>query len=107
VNSVAICSQNLFPLPLTLPRFFRNTAGMIRKPRTVHVDKITTTVKGVTASLFLYLAGPPPEVQRRRQVMQIPTVLLGQDRNWTSRVSATPYLTAWANSGKTGRAMSE
>ena len=48
MNSVAICSQNLFPLPLSLPRFLRNIAGMIRKPRTVHVGKITTTVKGVT-----------------------------------------------------------
>jgi len=52
VNSVAICSQNLFPLPLTLPSFLRSIAGMIRKPRTVHVDKITTTVKGVTYTSY-------------------------------------------------------
>ena len=52
MNSVAICSQNLFPLPLSLPRLLRNIAGMIRKLRTVHVDKITTTVKGVTYTSY-------------------------------------------------------
>ena len=52
MNSVAICSQNLFPLALTLPRFLRNITGMIRELRTVHVDKITTTVKGVTYTSY-------------------------------------------------------
>src|SRR5271157_2024513 len=46
--SAAICSQNLFRLPLTVPNSPRDIWGMVRKPRTVHVAKITNTVKGVT-----------------------------------------------------------
>ena len=50
--STAICSQNLFGLPLTVPNSPRDIWGMVRKPRTVHVAKITNTVKGVTYTSY-------------------------------------------------------
>src|SRR5208337_3125838 len=50
--STAICSQNLFGLPLTFPNSPRDIWGMVRKPRTVHVAKITNTVKGVTYTSY-------------------------------------------------------
>src|SRR5208337_2630128 len=50
--STARCSQNLFGLPLTVPNSPRDIWGMVRKPRTVHVAKITNTVKGVTYTSY-------------------------------------------------------
>jgi len=52
VVSVAFCSQNLCGLPLTLARLNRDIGGMARKPRRVHVAKITNTVKGVTYTSY-------------------------------------------------------
>jgi transposase len=52
VISVAICSQNLWVLPLTVPGPAPDICGMARKPRTVHVAKITNTVKGVTYTSY-------------------------------------------------------
>jgi transposase len=52
VISVAICSQNLWVLPLTVPGSVLDIRGMARKPRTVHVAKITNTVKGVTYTSY-------------------------------------------------------
>jgi transposase len=52
VIPVAICSQNLWELRLTVSEFASNTCGMPRKPRTVHVAKITNTVKGVTYTSY-------------------------------------------------------
>jgi putative transposase len=51
------------------------------------------TVRGVLkdfcargiAALFPRRTGPPPDIQRRRQVSEMLTDLLSQDRTWTSR----------------------
>jgi transposase len=42
-----------------------------------------------TAALFPCRTGPPPDLERRPQVMQVLTDLLGQDRTWTSRQLAS------------------
>jgi transposase len=52
VISVAICSQNLWVLPLTVPGPALDIWGMARKPRTVHVAKVTNTIKGVTYTSY-------------------------------------------------------
>jgi putative transposase len=58
-----------------------------------HLGYCVPTVRGVlkdflargTAALFPRRTGPPPDLQRRRQVSEMLTDLLGQDRTWTSR----------------------
>jgi transposase len=52
VISAANCSQNLRVLSLTVYGLASNICGMSRKPRTVHVAKITNTVKGVTYTSY-------------------------------------------------------
>jgi len=49
---VAICSQNLWVMPLTVTGPALDICGMARQPRTVHVAKITNTVKGVTYTSY-------------------------------------------------------
>jgi putative transposase len=58
-----------------------------------HLGYCVPTVRGVlkdflargTAALFPRRTGPPPDLQRRRQVSEMLTELLAQDRTWTSR----------------------
>ena len=62
-----------------------------------HLGYCAPTVRGLlkdfrdrgTAALFPRRTGPPPDLQRRQQVTQILTDLLGQERTWTSRQLAT------------------
>jgi transposase len=62
-----------------------------------HLGYCVPTVRGLlkdflargTAALFPRRTGPPPDLQRRHQVTQVLTDLLGQDRTWTSRQLAT------------------
>ena len=64
---------------------------------TAHLGYCTPTVRGLlkdflargTVALFPRRTGPPPDLQRRQQVTQELTDLLGQDRTWTSRQLAT------------------
>src|SRR5260370_40058672 len=50
--SPEICTQNFSEPVLTALDFPRDIGGMVRKPRTVHVAKITNTVKGVTYTSY-------------------------------------------------------
>jgi transposase len=58
-----------------------------------HLGYCTATVRAVlkdfldrgAAALFPRRTGPPPDLQRRREVTEILTELLEQERTWTSR----------------------
>src|SRR5262245_6020473 len=58
-----------------------------------HLDYCTPTVRGLIkdflargiAALFPRRTGPPPDADRRREVAEALTDLLGRDRTWTSR----------------------
>jgi hypothetical protein len=57
-----------------------------------HLGYCAPTVRSVlkdflargTAALFPRRTGPSPDLQRRQQVTQVLTALLGQERTWTS-----------------------
>ncbi len=70
-----------------------SSAGWSPARIAAHLGYCTPTVRGVlkdflgrgTAALFPRRTGPPPDLDRRRQVTGALADLLGQDRTWTSR----------------------